>query len=715
MLFRLLWDPSSLIAQTIPSDAQATCTVEPTQFAGWFQTGTPALNGVVKPADSLDFSDPMNPPMNCPFYQWAEQMFLAITSPAGDCGGTTHVFDTPVFFDVSPPDAGGNRVFIRHTCSASGGVNRLLSLRSAQVGAHGLPVIFDKAGRMLEIEAPPAGPTGRPLVYSAAGASVEVQNITLGRDGKPVFLDRSGKPIAGARPIMRAPILPTLQKKSAIVQRFQAGSRPIFVDPFGNMVEVEQGQALDGGVLIAHSGSLVYYAITVNDVFAYFRTMTPNPPDGQPGSPFPTTLAELQQVENFAAMHDVTFPNPNALAMEVKSAWVEASTLPDPSNYITMTATIPTYDTTDPRRWKPLASKSAQLALVGMHVVGSTGTRGNPNGPGHPEMIWATFEHIGNTPLATYTYNSTAGVKTVDRSTAGAWLFSGSNSNGPFNCMHMRECSGGTNPPNECRNEAAGNIVPVPANPAFFPCPTGSFTPSDTLRQKAWGAASDVRPTPIVRDTTQANTEVISINNSVRGMIPAGDVRANYYFAGATWTIGGASPSTNNPPTAGNQVGTSLLANSTMETYQQGTDTTVVSFGSNCFSCHQDPFGASARNLATSDVSHIFRVLQPLSFARLAVRVIKIAVTAPKHTIRVTATNSDTGAPIAGATVTVSDNDGSEKASGITAADGTVTLTYLRCFEVVQPPGPPRPVVFTVPCVGDAQAAGLGSVEFDAP
>src|SRR5262245_36655159 len=114
MMLGLLSDPSSLKAQTIPSDAQTTCTVTAAQFAGWFETGTPSLNGVVKPADSLNFPD--NP--NCDFYLWAEQMFLFLTSPATDCGGGTHVFDTPAFFDVSPPDPGGSRIFITHTCSA---------------------------------------------------------------------------------------------------------------------------------------------------------------------------------------------------------------------------------------------------------------------------------------------------------------------------------------------------------------------------------------------------------------------------------------------------------------------------------------------------------------------------------------------------------------------------------------------------------------------
>ena len=61
-------------------------------------------------------------------------------------------------------------------------------------------------------------------------------------------------------------------------------------------------------------------------------------------------------------------------------------------------------------------------------------------------------------------------------------------------------------------------------------------------------------------------------------MIPAGDVRSNYYLAGATWTIGGGAPLAAPPsPTSpgARQVGTSMLAGSTMETYQQGPDNTA--------------------------------------------------------------------------------------------------------------------------------------------
>src|SRR5262249_31100097 len=146
------------------------------------------------------------------------------------------------------------------------------------------------------------------------------------------------------------------------------------------------------------------------------------------------------------------------------------------------------------------------------HVVGSTA--------GHPEMIWATFEHFGNAPNATYKYNSTSGLKTVAQSTAGTWVFTASGSAGPFNVVHS--------PWNE------PHIDSVPGHP---------ISPSDVLRMKPWGAASNASPNPLDASAAASNTEIISINNSVRGKMPAGDVRNNYFMTGSTWTIGGAAPS----------------------------------------------------------------------------------------------------------------------------------------------------------------------------
>jgi hypothetical protein len=85
-------------------------------------------------------------------------------------------------------------------------------------------------------------------------------------------------------------------------------------------------------------------------------------------------------------------------------------------------------------------------------------------------------------------------------------------------------------------------------------------------------------------------------------MLAAGDIRGNYVMTGATWTIGGAAP---NAFIGGNQVGTSSLANTTMETYEQGvhSNPTHQAGGSNCFSCHTSN---------TTNVSHVFAALKPL-------------------------------------------------------------------------------------------------------
>ena len=120
-------------------------------------------------------------------------------------------------------------------------------------------------------------------------------------------------------------------------------------------------------------------------------------------------------------------------------------------------------------------------------------------------------------------------------------------------------------------------------------------SPSDTIRWKAWGAAFGVSPNPIDGSDTASNTEIIAINNSVRGQLVGGDVRSSYIMTGSTWTIGGAAPN------ATNQVGTSRLANSTMETYQQGTSNSAG--GTNCFSCH---------GTNQVGVSHIYNALNPL-------------------------------------------------------------------------------------------------------
>jgi len=531
-------------AQSIPADAQTTCTVTAPVFASWFETGSVSLNGVVKPANSVTFP---NVP-NCSFHQWSEQMFLWLTSPTPPTygGGGGRIFTSPVFFDVSPPDANG-RTYIPHT---SGSILKNLNVRVAQLGPNKLPVIKDKRGVLFEVEQPRIAPSGKQLMLNKANKSIEIESVRIGADRKAIFLDKANKVIPSPKANIRATL-----NRSFIAQKFLVNNIAVFVDAFGNTIDTEEGQAGTGSeALLAQNGSLVYYTTTVNDVYAYFQTGTMNGGITPTPTQFPTTQAELNKIIALAATKGKTFPDPEALAIEVKSSWIEAAGLPNLSSYITMQGTIPTYNKSDPNHWVPLPNghKTVQLALLGMHVVGST--------KGHPEMVWATFEHFGNTPSAAYTYNSTAGPnpKTVPQDTTGTWLFSANPSATPANIPHLKASGADLT-----------SISPF------------TISASDTLRVNAWGD-------PAGAASAGRNTEVISINNSVLGKLVNGDVRKNYMFIGSTWTIGGQAP------TAGNQVGTNHMTNTTMETYQQG---------GNCFSCHVTN---------TTAVSHVFLPLKPL-------------------------------------------------------------------------------------------------------
>jgi len=552
------------LAQTIPSDAKSTCSVSSTTLNGWFQTGHVSLNGIVNPANSVTF--PNTP--NCSFYLWSQQMFLWLTSPAPSIyGGGARVFDAPVFYDVSPPNASGQRTLGRHVP----GIFPVL-LRSAQLGSHGLPIVVAKTGAMFEVLPPATAASGKPLVLNRERKSVEVERATI-QNGKPVFFDAAGKQIAAPKPVIPRDLV-----GARVVQKMVIGGVPIFIDSAGNVVPTEQGQAGGGDVLMAQNGSLVYYTIEVNDVYAYFLTGTKDGGITPKPTQFPTTQAALNQIIAFAKAHGETFPDPNALAIELKMAWVEASSLPNPSSYITVQATIPTYSKT-PAKWTQTGQTTATLALVGVHVVGSVA--------GHAEMIWASFEHFGNTPNAAYQYVSSSGVKAVPQSTAGSWLFCATGASSGFNASHMTFVS--------------PDIV---ASAGF------TVSPSNTLRMKPFGAASNASPNPIDPTAAQSNSEIIEVDHDVLSLLAtgaAGDVRNNYFMFGATWTANGVAPSSNfgNPGNlTGVNVGTSQMNNTTMETYQQGAATFTAN-GSNCFFCH-------TVNPLTVGVSHIFGATQQL-------------------------------------------------------------------------------------------------------
>lgn len=427
---------SPVVAQTtLPPDPAKTCTVSKGTIKTWFVDGKITARGAVNPADSVGF--PLTNTI-CDFYKWSSQMFLWLNSPAGN---GQWVFDSPMFYDVSP-ESNGKRTLIPNTETTA------LALRAA----------------------------------------------------KPEVIGETG----------------------------QAGGQ---------------------GVLVSQDGALVYYGIHVNDVYAAFL-------GGQKAgalktSAFPTTASDLAAIEKFAG---TSFSDGRALTLELKTSWVDASTV-DKSNYITIDATVPKFDQSSDTKWTPTGSETLELALTGMHIVGSA--------QGHPEMIWATYEHVGNTPDNAYTYTRANGAN-VDVPY---------NSDGKFLFMAKGGAMAGANV-ERAVTDTRGNIVAKPGE---------TIAASNTFRMNPWGDAGDSAA------SADNNSQLISINQDVVTALASEDPRRQYRLGGALWTQHGQIPPLGTPK------GSLLLANSTMETYHQDI---------NCFACHQ------ASN--SIGLSHIYGAIQPL-------------------------------------------------------------------------------------------------------
>lgn len=597
---------STGFAQALPSDAQQTCTAN---IAPWFQSGSVTLNGVVNPANSLN----LNTSTNCNFYLWSEQMFLWMTSPASSIyGGNGRVFQSPVFYAITSCGSNGSLCFVPQfpiippiippigasdakaqaaapklppLVNAKRLKNFTAALRPSKRGPNGLPVVIDRQGRPIEITDAQLSPRGKPLVVGPNG-TVEISKITRDAATKKIqFIDAAGKVIPKPKPLLSA----TLKKANAGQRFFMSDGTALVVDSGGNVLDVSPEQAGSvGAVLLSQKNSVVYYTTVVNDVYAWFLTGVANGAINT-NNQFPTTQADLDQITSYAAQFGVTLSDANALTMEAKLSWVDASTLSNPSAYITTQAEVPVFNTSSSTSWPQTSTTVVTLALLGVHVVGTSN--------GHPEMIWATFEHFGNTPNATYQYvNNSGNTSTVNQNTSGSWVLTANGSSGPFNVAHANYLSAPT------INAQSGQTI----------------SGSDTLRQYAFGVAPTGIPNQNDATPAIANTEVISVNNSVLGQLAQGDVRANYYFVGSTWTFDGFAPTQPYPiviqnPNAnidGAEIGTSFLTNSTMETYQQATGTSA---STNCFSCHNNGGSTPPPGTAvTTAVSHIFSSLLPL-------------------------------------------------------------------------------------------------------
>ncbi len=575
-------------AQDLPADAQPACVFNAAAFAAMFVSGAVTLNGAVEPADST--VNPGASGLPCPFFLWSDQMYLWLTSPATQYasgrGNPPLTMFSPAFYTVSPEGSNGRRSFVRNAPN----VPVRMMLRTIKPPLM-LPLLRARTGQLVEVAPAPAGAAAAPTVRLRSGNTARLGSVRRTIGDTVRFFDTRGRPLQVRRAALprlrrstvqlaggeRLGVVDAAAAHQAIrVRRFTFDGVSVYLDRNNDVIDVEEGQAGTGGVLIGQNlaqpsqpGSLVYYLIAVNDVYAYHRTMQGPAPITDPTSiTFPQSVADVEAVIAYAA--SAGFPpilDPQALAIETKSSWVEASTVPNPEDYVQIQAVVPTFDKSNPNQWVQNGEQNVALVMVGLHVVGSTA--------GHGEMVWASFEHFGNAPNVAYSYDNANGTVTVGQDTTGTWLFTPNGSQGPFNPQNAVSA-----PPNI-------NGLPAGSPVAFSP----------VLRLAPWGSM-------LGAISAAMNTNIISVNNSRIGQLAPGDVRRNYFQLGAVWTDGGVPPApTSNPA---NLVGTTQLANATMETFVQGPTATT---GTSCFSCHQQSNTTAPSSVA---VSHVYGVLNPL-------------------------------------------------------------------------------------------------------
>ena len=397
------------------------------------------------------------------------------------------------------------------------------------------------------------------------------------------------------------------------------------------------GQAGGNGVLFTHantdisnSSSLVYYEMLTNRSYGYVTdAVTKNTALPNNFSEFVSNAAKSCQaikygidngfvnntdisktlyslfcptnkdiIENeaaTAAASSISIPDLEtaidflSMNMEVKTAWVDASTLKHPENYITQKGSIPIFtQVTGENKMINSWNKNAVLALVGMHVVGSV--------KDHPEMIWATFEHKDNAPNSNYYYINNMGKPTshsdLDTQTNNRWLLS--------NGTHVNNVTEFGKSETDANSGVTYIVTPDKSKPS----PKPVSTPSNVNRLNPWGTEAN-------KSNAKMNTDVISTNISVlkqlemfyknKGLGDVDDPRFNYILTGASW---GAKDSFPTGSKASEIAGTPAMANTTMETFQQSY-TQKDGSKTGCFSCH----GIEPKD-NKFDVSHIFKKIK---------------------------------------------------------------------------------------------------------
>jgi hypothetical protein len=311
-------------------------------------------------------------------------------------------------------------------------------------------------------------------------------------------------------------------------------------------------QAGPDGIMVDLQGHPIYYSIHSDSTFGNFIKQN--------------DLLDPAKLRAF----DPNTPFPVG-TMTLKAAWKVVAPGENVSTFYTRTAQIALLTVKDGKIALSGKTTEAQVALVGFHVAATLN--------GHPEMVWATFEHRQNAPDLPKALNA---MRPDDVVSDKDWTFYKANTQ--FKDCNVNAAGAGALK----LNEAEQTLSPV----------------TQVCRIFASGGGKDSNV-----------TNIKTLNDSVHSQLT--DVWNNYFEVGAIW-FGFPNALKPNctfqpgalecPAQAGQPLltGSTHLSNSTVETFTQSQST-----ADNCFACHNTVQVLSPNSTAPSlpglnvNVSHV--------------------------------------------------------------------------------------------------------------
>jgi hypothetical protein len=311
-------------------------------------------------------------------------------------------------------------------------------------------------------------------------------------------------------------------------------------------------QAGSQGVVVDRNNRCLYYGQHINSAFVDFIRNTlglktaDQIKDVDPNKEFPPGCLELKSAWRVLTDDEKKPENLTALR---QSYFITEALVPTLINVTTGSVTVIKADETKPR--------PEMVALAALHVVGTT--------PGHPEFVWASFEHVENSPTQMKLLDPTDPAP-VDAAKDYTFYRKGTPTN-------------------------KSNLNPVPDENTTPPV---LLTLLDATKQTLSPIVDIYREFNSGDDFIKPDDDVCTLNGSVRTKLkatPSLSVWSSYQLIGAVWLKNPAMDFAAGkrfvvrPTPNVTFAGEIRLSNSTMETFTQHKQF-------NCFGCH-DTFKVS--------------------------------------------------------------------------------------------------------------------------